>query len=90
MGFLTWVVTGAVVGLLWRSSGRGVRLGDVVTGITGAVLLGAGLRGLAEFDVQAFRPVGVRIFTWPNLIQAAIGSAVLMLLFRGEKAEESD
>lgn len=85
MGFLTWVLTGTAVGVLWRNTGRFQRFVDVFLGITGAVLLGTALRTAAEFDVPGLRPIGVRLFTWPNLIQAVIGSALLMMLFRRQK-----
>ena len=86
MGLVTWIVVGAVVGLIlalvWRPPGRFGLIGDVIVGIIGAVLLGAILRGLQEIGFDSLRPVGVRLFTWLNLIQAIIGSIVAVLVVR--------
>ena len=80
MGLVTWVVTGAAVGLVaslvWRPSGRADLARRVISAVIGAVVLGLVLRSFAGLGFAFFHTAGIRLFTWLNVIQALLTKAI--------------
>ena len=78
MSILVWIIVGAIAGFAASKVIKGKGMGllwDIVVGIVGAFVGGwlADRVGIA---------VATGTFTWPSLISAFVGAALLLLVFR--------